>query len=71
MRSMVGSAPSRTLPPDERKFVADALIAIHTAILMRYDGRLMQADSGAAHLAGEQTRALLTEYRALKNGGSV
>lgn len=66
-----GSSSHALLPQDERKFVADALIAIHTAILMRYDGRLMEADQGAAHLAGEQTRALLAEYRTLKIDGGV
>ena len=64
---MVGSA-QKPLTRDELSFLAEALIAIHTAILMRYDGRLMQADAGAAHLAAEQAQALLAEYRAVKQG---
>lgn len=54
------------LPSDELAFVADALPKIHAAILARYDGTLVEKDKGAAHLAAEQTRALLTEYRKLK-----
>ena len=60
---------TRKLPSDERKFIADTLIAFGTAILMRYDGPLVEKDKGAARLAGVQARAFLAEYRALKNGG--
>ena len=60
---------TRKLPPDERKFIADTLIAFGTAILMRYDGPLVEKDMGASHLAALQTKALLVEYRSLKNGG--
>lgn len=65
---MVESA-RKSLPPDERKFVADALLTLGAAILMRYDGPLVEKDAGTAHLAGLQAKALLAEYRALKNGG--
>lgn len=59
----------KSLPPDERKFVADALVALAASILMRYDGPLVEKDMGVARLSGLQAKALLVEYRALKNVG--
>ena len=67
---MVGSA-RKSLTRDELKFVADSLVAAHASILMRYDGALVEKDVGAAHLAAQQTRALLAEYRAIKKDGGV
>lgn len=58
--------PSKRLPRDERDFLAEALVAAHAAILARYDGALVEKDTGAAHLAADQARALLAEYRKLK-----
>lgn len=68
MRSMVGSA-SKPLTRDELKLLADAMVAAHASILMRYDGALIEKDTGAAHLAASQAKALLAEYRKIKERG--
>ena len=60
--------PSNPLLPDEREFLARALVAAHAAILARYDGTLVEKDTGAAHLAADQALALLAEYRKIKGG---
>lgn len=70
MRHMVTGALSRKLPPDERKFVVETLPVLAASILLRYDGPLVEKDIGVARLAALQTKALLDEYRALKNGGA-